>query len=86
MVMKRTPLYDVHLSLGARMIEFSGWEMPVFYTDIVREHLSVRSRAGLFDLSHMGEIEISGDGAPDLVQNLPPMMHRGWMWGRSSIH
>ncbi|HHY45876.1 MAG TPA: glycine cleavage system aminomethyltransferase GcvT [Firmicutes bacterium] len=68
--MKRTPLYDVHVGLGARMIGFGGWEMPVSYTDIVEEHLAVRSKAGLFDLSHMGEIEISGTGALELIQRL----------------
>ncbi len=65
---KRTPLYEVHVALGARMIEFGGWLMPVQYTSIIEEHRGVRSRAGIFDLSHMGEIEISGPHALDLVQ------------------
>lgn len=65
---KRTPLYQVHVALGARMTEFGGWLMPLQYTSIIEEHRAVRSCAGLFDLSHMGEIEISGPHALDLVQ------------------
>ncbi len=70
MELKRSPLYRLHLSLGARMVEFAGWEMPVQYSSIVAEHQAVRTRAGLFDLSHMGEIEISGPAALDLCQKL----------------
>ncbi len=55
-----TPLADRHLALGARMVEFAGWSMPVQYTGILEEHRAVRSRAGLFDLSHMGEIFVEG--------------------------
>ena len=61
--MKRTPLYETHRQLGGKLIEFGGWEMPVQYTSIVDEHLAVRSNAGLFDISHMGEILVSGPGA-----------------------
>ena len=61
--MLRTPLYDEHRSLGARMVEFSGWEMPVQYAGVIEEHRAVRTAAGLFDLSHMGEIEVTGAGA-----------------------
>jgi aminomethyltransferase len=61
--MKRTPLYDTHQRLGAKLIEFGGWEMPVQYTSIVDEHLTVRKAAGLFDISHMGEILVSGTAA-----------------------
>ena len=61
--MKRTPLYEAHRALGARMVDFAGWEMPVQYTGIIDEHVAVRSRAGLFDVSHMGEIEVRGSGA-----------------------
>ncbi|MBZ0221352.1 MAG: glycine cleavage system aminomethyltransferase GcvT [Candidatus Methylomirabilis sp.] len=70
MVLKRTPLYDTHVSLGARMVPFAGWEMPVQYSGVKEEHLAVRSSCGLFDVSHMGEIEVSGDRAIDLVQLL----------------
>ena len=68
--MKRTPLYDIHRALNAKWTEFGGWEMPLQYRSIVAEHLAVRTTAGLFDLSHMGELEIRGDGAGSLVQKL----------------
>ena len=68
--LKRTPLYDVHKTLGAKLIEFGGWEMPVQYSGIIDEHLAVRSNLGIFDLSHMGEIEIRGAGALPLIQKL----------------
>ena len=68
MVLKRTPLYDIHVSLGARMVPFAGWEMPVQYSGVIEEHKAVRSACGLFDVSHMGEIEVSGDSAIDFVQ------------------
>jgi aminomethyltransferase len=61
--MKRTPLYDAHRAAGARMVDFAGWEMPVQYSGIIDEHVAVRSRAGLFDVSHMGEIEVRGADA-----------------------
>ncbi|MBX3025318.1 glycine cleavage system aminomethyltransferase GcvT [bacterium] len=61
--MSRTPLYDAHRALGARMVDFAGWEMPVQYRGIIEEHAAVRTRAGLFDVSHMGEIELRGAGA-----------------------
>src|SRR5208283_4990520 len=61
--MKRTPLYAVHQRLGGKLIEFGGWEMPVQYTSITDEHLAVRKAAGLFDISHMGEVLIIGAGA-----------------------
>jgi len=65
-----TPLYDRHVSLGAKMVEFAGFVMPVQYTGIIDEHLTVRENAGIFDLSHMGEIFISGKGAPAALNNL----------------
>lgn len=68
--MKRTPLYEVHKSLYAKFTEFGGWEMPLQYTSIVKEHLAVRETVGLFDLSHMGEIDVEGQGANELVQKL----------------
>ena len=68
--MKRTPLYQVHESLNAKFTEFGGWEMPLQYSSIVKEHLAVRTTVGLFDLSHMGEFEIRGQGANELVQKL----------------
>ncbi|MCS7315302.1 MAG: glycine cleavage system aminomethyltransferase GcvT, partial [Bryobacterales bacterium] len=64
---RRTPLYELHRDLGARMVEFAGWEMPVQYAGIVEEHLAVRRAVGIFDVSHMGEIEIRGPEALALV-------------------
>lgn len=61
--MKRTPLFDVHQQVGGKLIEFGGWEMPVQYTGIVDEHLAVRNAAGLFDISHMGEVQVGGAAA-----------------------
>lgn len=69
-MVKRTPLYEAHRRLGAKMVEFGGWEMPIQYTGILEEHHTVRSSVGVFDVSHMGEIEIAGTGALDLVQKL----------------
>ena len=65
--LKRTPLFEVHQDLGARCMDFGGWEMPVQYKGIVAEHLSVRSGAGIFDISHMGEIMLSGAHAADFL-------------------
>jgi aminomethyltransferase len=62
-MLKRTPLFTAHKELGAKLIEFSGWEMPVQYNSIVEEHLAVRKAAGLFDISHMGEVWVTGPGA-----------------------
>ncbi len=67
---RRTPFYNTHLSLGARMIEFFGWEMPVQYSSILAEHRCVRENVGIFDLSHMGEFEVRGPGARDYLQRL----------------
>jgi len=66
----RTPLYDRHVAAGARMVEFGGFDMPLQYSTIREEHIAVRTRCGLFDLSHMGEVRFSGDGALDVVQRL----------------
>ena len=70
--LKRTPLYERHVALGARLVEFGGWEMPVHYTGILEEHRAVRERAGLFDVSHMGEFYVEGPGALDFLQSLVP--------------
>jgi len=68
--LKKTPLHAAHVALGARMVPFAGWEMPVEYSGITAEHLAVRTAAGLFDVSHMGEVEIAGAGALDAVQHI----------------
>jgi aminomethyltransferase len=59
-ILKRTPLYDIHVELGARIVNFSGWLMPVQYESIIKEHEAVRSNAGVFDISHMGEFLLNG--------------------------
>jgi len=67
-MLKRTPLYETHKLLGARMVDFAGWEMPVQYSSPVAEHMAVRQAAGLFDVSHMGEFEVRGARALALLQ------------------
>ncbi len=68
-ILKKTCLYDKHLSLGAKMAAFSGWEMPIYYKGIIQEHEHVRHAAGVFDVSHLGEIQVKGKGAFDFLQN-----------------
>ena len=70
MNLKRTPLYDTHLALGARMVEFGGWEMPVQYSSILDEHHAVRTAAGLFDIDHMGQFDVTGRDALAFLQHL----------------
>jgi aminomethyltransferase len=68
--LQRTPLHDRHVALGARMVPFAGWEMPVQYEGVIQEHRAVRTDAGAFDVSHMGEIEVEGPRALELLQGL----------------
>jgi aminomethyltransferase len=68
--LRRTPLHDRHVAAGAKLVPFAGWEMPVQYTGIREEHMAVRERVGIFDVSHMGEVETSGPGAEQLLQRL----------------
>jgi aminomethyltransferase len=68
--LRRTPLYERHAAAGARLVPFSGWEMPVQYAGIRPEHIAVRRQAGVFDVSHMGQIETAGPQALELVQRL----------------
>ena len=68
--LRRTPLYEKHVEAGARIVPFAGWEMPVQYTGIVDEHQAVRTAAGLFDVSHMGELVLRGPYAAQLVDYL----------------
>ena len=67
---RRTPLFDCHVAAGAKLVEFAGWEMPVQYAGVREEHMAVREACGVFDVSHMGEIETSGPGALALLQRL----------------
>ncbi len=68
--LRRTPLFDQHVAAGAKLVPFAGWEMPVQYSGVKEEHLAVRSAAGVFDVSHMGEIETEGPQALELLQRL----------------
>ncbi|EEF59083.1 glycine cleavage system aminomethyltransferase GcvT [Pedosphaera parvula] len=68
-MLKRTPLFDIHQKLGGRLVEFGGWEMPVQYTSIMDEHQVVRKAGGLFDISHMGEVLVSGSGAEEFLNH-----------------
>jgi aminomethyltransferase len=68
--LKRTPLYDRHVAAGAKLVPFAGWEMPVQYDGVTAEHLATRATAGVFDVSHMGEIETSGPDAERYLQHL----------------
>src|SRR4051794_30501437 len=69
-MLKRTPLYNAHQKLGARLIEFGGWEMPVQYTSIIDEHNAVRTAAGIFDIAHMGEVLVSGAAAVEYLNGI----------------
>jgi aminomethyltransferase len=69
-MLKRTALFSAHQNLGAKLIDFGGWEMPVQYTGIVEEHLAVRNAAGIFDISHMGEVTVSGAGAEAFLNSV----------------
>ena len=68
--LRRTPLFERHVALGARMVPFAGWEMPVQYEGVIPEHKAVRTDAGVFDVSHMGELEVEGPTARDLLQSV----------------
>src|SRR5579864_9534672 len=65
-----TPLHARHIELGARMVPFAGWEMPVQYEGVIPEHKAVRADCGVFDVSHMGELDVEGMRAADLLQSL----------------
>lgn len=67
---RKTPLFEAHRALGARLVDFAGWEMPVQYTSVIAEHEAVRNAAGLFDVSHMGEVEFRGRGALESANGL----------------
>ena len=66
--LRRTPLFERHVAAGARLVPFAGWEMPVQYEGVIPEHKAVRTDAGVFDVSHMGEIEVEGPTARDVLQ------------------
>src|SRR5918994_6806644 len=66
----RTPLHGRHVALGARLVPFAGWEMPVQYAGVIEEHRAVRTDSGVFDVSHMGELEVEGPRAFELLQSV----------------
>ena len=68
--MKRTNFYNIHKNLGAKIVEFAGFEMPIQYSSIIAEHKAVRTSVGVFDVSHMGEVFVKGNKALDFVQNI----------------
>ena len=75
--LRRTPLYDEHVAAGAKLVEFAGWEMPVQYAGVREEHMAVREACGIFDVSHMGEIETSGPaGAASCCSGCSPTTSR----------
>src|SRR6478735_10977326 len=67
---RKTPLYDEHMRLGAKLVPFGGWLMPVQYTSIIEEHLAVRNNVGIFDISHMGQFIVDGAGAHDWLNRM----------------
>jgi aminomethyltransferase len=70
--LQRTPLYESHVAAGARIVDFAGWQMPVQYSGVIDEHRAVRQAAGLFDVSHMGEVRVTGPGAEAFLQGITP--------------
>jgi aminomethyltransferase len=68
--LRRTPLFECHVAAGAKLVDFAGWEMPVQYEGVIAEHMAVRESCGIFDVSHMGQIETTGAGAQALLQRL----------------
>jgi aminomethyltransferase len=69
-LLRRTPLFDCHVAAGAKLVDFAGWEMPIQYDGVISEHMAVRQACGIFDVSHMGQIETGGAGAQELLQRL----------------
>lgn len=86
-MLKRTPLFSAHQSLGGKLVEFGGWEMPVQYTSIMDEHQAVRTAAGIFDISHMGEVTVSGAAASGFLNSvLTNDIHKiGSGWGQYTL-
>ncbi len=80
---RKTPLYDEHIAAGGRMVDFAGYSLPVQYTSLAAEHRAVRTAAGLFDVSHMGEVFVTGPGALDFVQRISCNDHSKLVVGRA---
>ena len=83
--LKRTPLYSLHRELGAKLIDFGGWEMPVQYRGILEEHQAVRERVGIFDVSHMGELEFTGPRALEALQSRASSSASRWRTEESPV-
>ena len=83
---RRTPLYEIHKALGAKMVPFAGWEMPVWYTSVLEEHLATRQAAGLFDVSHMGVYQVEGDDAASFLDSVCANVGRLAPAGRIALH
>ena len=84
--LRRTPLYDRHVSAGARLVPFAGWEMPVQYEGVIAEHRAVRTDAGVFDVSHMGELEVEGPRAAEFLQGvLSNEAHEASAWHNPGV-
>lgn len=71
-LVRRTPLHDTHQAAGGKLVEFAGWQMPVQYSGVLQEHRAVRTAAGIFDVSHMGEFRVAGEGAEAFLQAMTP--------------
>ena len=83
---RRTPLYESHVALGGRIVPFSGWDMPIQYSGILNEARAVRSKSGLFDVSHMGRLDIQGSGAADLLGRVLSVDVEGLRMGRAKYN
>ena len=77
-MVKETYLHDKHVALGAKMVDFAGWHMPVQYSSIIEEHKTVRNAVGLFDVSHMGEVFVSGKDATAFLNKIFPKVFSGF--------
>ena len=84
--LRRTPLYERHVALGARMVPFAGWEMPVQYEGVIAEHRAVRADCGVFDVSHMGELEVEGPARVELLQAMLSNDSRQDRRRRGAVH
>ena len=78
--MLRTPLHESHRALGARLVDFAGWEMPIQFEGILAEHRAVRSSAGVFDVSHLGQLFVSGPKADGILRSIR-RRHGAWVIG-----
>jgi aminomethyltransferase len=85
--LRRTPLHDRHVALGARMVPFAGWDMPVQYEGVIQEHRAVRERVGLLDLTSFGKVELVGPGAVAALRGLGILRRRtDHVWARLPDH